>query len=86
MYQGDSGGPLLSRVGDQHTVIGIGAWASEIRYNVTETKTPNGTFECKLLCWPGTRNYFTQVGLYTEWIKQKMTSPTFCLSGASARN
>ena len=86
MYQGDSGGPLLSRVGGHHTVIGINSFGNTINYNVTETKTPNGTVKCILICWPGSKGYATQVGLYTEWIKQKMASPTFCLSGASAKN
>ena len=32
------------------------------------------------------KSYFTQVGLYTEWIKQKMSSPTFCQGGEYAKN
>ena len=30
------------------------------------------------------KSYFTQVGLYTEWIKKKMASPDFCIGGAYA--
>ena len=32
------------------------------------------------------KSYFTQVGLYTEWIKQKMSFPHFCQDGKKGRN
>ena len=32
----------------------------------------------------GSRSFFTKVSLYTEWINQKMSSPTFCTGGEYA--
>jgi len=72
---GDSGGPLLSRDGVQHTIIGV-----------TSHTISNITRNCKIICWPGSRSYFTQVEYYSQWIDQNMVSATFCNGGPSARN
>jgi len=79
---GDSGGPLLARDRGQHTVIGVVSQSFGYKYNVTVT--PDGNQECLLVCAPGKRDYYTQIGLYTEWIKKKMASPDFCIGGAYA--
>jgi len=71
---GDSGGPLLSRDGGQHTLIGV----------TSHTSTEHLNDDCNVVCWPGSRSFFTKVSLYTEWINQKMSSPTFCTGGEYA--